>query len=84
MGLQPGTRVAVLAATTPDHLSFMYAVSWAGGVLSPADVRVTGEVTLLPAGMGQVVEAVVMVLALQQVLEEQGVVVMAVVLKPVQ
>ena len=39
LGLQPGNRVAVLAATTPDHLSFMYAVSWAGGVLVPLNTR---------------------------------------------
>lgn len=43
LGLKPGDRAAVLAATTPNHLAFMYAVSWAGGVLVPLNTRLAPE-----------------------------------------
>ena len=41
LGLAPGDRVAVLAGNTPEHLTMMYAISWAGCVLVPLNVRLS-------------------------------------------
>jgi len=43
LGLAPGDRVAVLAGNSPEHLTMMYAISWAGCVLVPLNVRLSVE-----------------------------------------
>jgi len=43
IGCQPGDRVAILAATTPEHLATMYAVVWAGCVLVPLNTRLSPD-----------------------------------------
>ena len=43
LALQPGDRVAILAGNTAEHLTMMYAVAWAGCVLVPLNVRLSGE-----------------------------------------
>lgn len=41
IGCEPGDRVAVLAGNSPEHLTIMYAVSWAGCVLVPLNTRLS-------------------------------------------
>ncbi|MCC0075736.1 MAG: AMP-binding protein [Rhodobacter sp.] len=42
-GVQPGDRVAVLAANSPEHLLAMYAILWMGAVLLPINTRLSVE-----------------------------------------
>ena len=39
LGLQPGDRVAMLAANGPAYVEYYLATLWAGGVLAPVNVR---------------------------------------------
>ena len=43
LGLEPGDKIAVLAANSPEHLTMMYAVPWMGGVLVPLNTRLSAE-----------------------------------------
>ncbi len=43
IGCRPGDRIAVLAGNTSEHLSFIYAVSWAGCVLVPLNTRLSTD-----------------------------------------
>jgi len=40
-GVQPGDRVAVLAANVPEHLEALFAVPWAGLILVPLNTRLS-------------------------------------------
>ena len=41
MGCKPGDRIAVLSQNIPEHVLFMYAVSWSGCVLVPLNTRLS-------------------------------------------
>ena len=41
LGCKPGSRVALLAGNSPEHLRMMYAISWAGCILVPLNNRLS-------------------------------------------
>ena len=41
LGCNPGSRIAVLAGNSPEHLQMMYAISWAGCILVPLNNRLS-------------------------------------------
>lgn len=50
LGCKPGSRIAVLAGNSPEHLEMMYAISWAGCILVPLNNRLsTAELSVILA-----------------------------------